>query len=91
MQLMGEVVTVDKNGREYTGAQAIAQSIIRGAMKGNSEMVKISLALLGETPTAKIKVETGQLAELIEGLKEPCNDLYAEAAFDDGIMEDEQP
>lgn len=52
MQLMGEVVTVDKNGRQYTGAQAIAQSIIKGAMKGNAEMVKIALAIAGETPGA---------------------------------------
>lgn len=52
MQLMSEVVTTDKNGRQYTGAQAIAQSIIKGAMKGNAEMVKIALAITGETPGA---------------------------------------
>lgn len=88
MEYMGEVVFVDKDGREYTGAQAIARSIIRGAMKGNSEMVKISLALLDETPTAKIKVESGQLADLIDGLREPCNDLYTETTGVDGTMED---
>ena len=59
MQLMGEIVTTDKNGRQYTGAQAIAQSIIKGAMKGNAEMVRISLALTGETPVAKIAVASG--------------------------------
>lgn len=71
MQLMGEIVTTDKNGRQYTGAQAIAQSIIKGAMKGNAEMVKIALALTGETPTQKISIAQGQLADLIDGLMEP--------------------
>lgn len=88
LELMGEVVTVDKNGREYTGAQAIAQSIIKGAMKGSPEMVKIALSLCGETPSTKITVETGQLANLIDGLKEPCDDLYTETAGIDGAMED---
>lgn len=90
MQYMGEVVTVDKDGNEYTGAQAIAKAIIRGAIKGNAEMVKISLALINETPTAKITVSTGQLADLIDGLKEPSNDLYAEATGVDGTVENEQ-
>lgn len=90
MQYMGEVVTVDKDGNEYTGAQAIAKAIIKGAIKGNAEMVKISLALINETPTAKITVSTGQLADLIDGLKEPANDLYAEATGVDGTVENEQ-
>ena len=35
-------------------------------------------------------VQVGQLAELIDGLKEPCdNDLYKETAGADGAMEDE--
>lgn len=90
MALMGEIVTTDKKtGEQYTGAQAIARSIIMGAMKGNAEMVKISLALAGETPVAKIAVATGQLADLIDGMKEPCeDDLYTETARADGAVED---
>lgn len=89
LELMSEIVTVDKNGKQYTGAQAIAQSIVRGAMKGSPEMVKISLALCGETPSTKITVESGQLAELIDGLKEPVPyDLYSEATGNDGAVED---
>lgn len=52
LQYMGEVVTVEKDGTTLTGAQAIAKSIIRGATKGNAEMVKIALALTNETPGA---------------------------------------
>lgn len=47
-----EVVEADKDGTPLTGAQAIAKSIIHGATKGNAEMVKIALALAGETPGA---------------------------------------
>ena len=88
MRLMAEVVTVDRNGKEYTGAEAIANSIVKGATKGSAEMVKIALALTGETPTQKIAVATGQLADLIDGLKEPCYDLHPEATGDNGAMED---
>lgn len=52
LQCMVEVVAKDKDGTQLTGSQAIAKSIIRGAMKGNAEMVKIALALTGETPGA---------------------------------------
>lgn len=52
LQYMGEVVAVEKDGTTLTGAQAIAKSIIRGATKGNAEMVKIALALTNETPGA---------------------------------------
>ena len=89
LQYMGEEIATGENGERLTGAQAIAKSIIKGASKGNAEMVKIALAITGETPSAKIQIQSGQLADLIDGLKEPCdNDLYAEAAGVDGAMED---
>lgn len=53
LQYMVEVVAKDKDGTQITGAQAIAKSIIRGAAKGNAEMVKIALAITGETPGAE--------------------------------------
>lgn len=87
LRYMQEYVISDKNGNQLTGAQAIAMSIIKGASKGNAEMVKIALAITGETPKAKIEIETGQLAQLIDGLREPCDDdLYAETAGDDGAV-----
>ena len=52
LHYMREVVLDDKDGTPLTGAQAIAKSIIYGAAKGNAEMVKIALALAGETPAA---------------------------------------
>lgn len=92
LKYMGEVVAVEKDGTQLTGAQAIAKSIIRGATKGNAEMVKIALAITGETPSTKIQIDSGSLADLIDGLKEPCNadDLHTEATGADGAMEDEQ-
>ena len=92
LQYMGEVVAVEKDGTALTGAQAIAKSIIRGATKGNAEMVKIALAITGETPSTKIQIDSGSLADLIDGLKEPCNDdLHTEATGADGAMADESP
>ena len=89
LQYMGEIVAVEKDGTKLTGAQAIAKSIIRGATKGNAEMVKIALAITGETPNTKIEINSGSLAELIDGLKEPCNyDLHAEAASTNGAVAD---
>lgn len=41
---------VDKNGRIITGADIIAESIIKGANNGNAKMVEIALAIMGETP-----------------------------------------
>lgn len=90
LQYMGEIVVTEKNGAELTGAQAIAKSIIRGAMKGNAEMVKIALALTGETPSTKITITNGQLADLIDGLKEPVtDDLHTETAGADGTVADQ--
>lgn len=84
---MGEIVVVEKDGTQLTGAQAIAKSIIRGATKGNAEMVKIALAITGETPSTKIQINSGCLADLIDGLKEPVtDDLYTETAGADGTV-----
>ena len=55
LQYMGEHVAKDDHGNPITGAQAIAKSIIKGASKGNAEMVKIALAITGETPAVKIE------------------------------------
>ena len=89
LQYMGEVVLIEKDGTKLTGAQAIAKSIIRGATKGNAERVKIALAITGETPSTKITIANGQLADLIDGLKEPCDyDLHTETAGVDGAVED---
>lgn len=38
----------DDQGNEMTGAEIIAQSIIKGANNGNAKMVEIALGLLGE-------------------------------------------
>ena len=85
---MGEYIAKDDHGNAITGAVAIARSVIKGASKGNAEMVKIALALLGETPVKKIEVANGQLEEIINSLREPY-DVHAEAAAIIGGMADE--
>lgn len=46
----------DENGNEMSGAEIIAQSIIKGANNGNAKMVEIALALLGEKPPEVLNV-----------------------------------
>jgi hypothetical protein len=46
----------DENGNEMTGAEIIAQSIIKGANNGNAKMVEIALGLLGEKPAEVVNV-----------------------------------
>ena len=87
---MSEVVGKDEHGDPMTGAQAIAKSIISGATKGSAEMVKIALAMTGETPSTKIEINSGSLTDLINGLKEPIiDDIHAEATRLDGGLEAE--
>ena len=45
-----------ENGKEMTGAEIIAQSIIKGANNGNAKMVEIALGLLGEKPAEVVNV-----------------------------------
>jgi len=51
---MNEEFKDAKTGRTMTGAEIIADSIIKGANNGNAKMVEIALALMGETPAKKI-------------------------------------
>lgn len=46
----------DENGNEMTGAEIIAQSIIKGANNGNAKMVEIALGLMGEKPAENVNV-----------------------------------
>jgi len=46
----------DEKGNEMTGAEIIAQSIIKGANNGNAKMVEIALGLLGEKPAEVVNV-----------------------------------
>lgn len=87
---MSHVFVDPKTGQQRTGAEIIADSIIKGAMNGNAKMVEIALDIMGETPTKRIEVADGRLADLIEGLKEN-NDLYTETESVDAAMADEPP
>ena len=46
----------DEEGNEMTGAEIIAQSIIKGANNGNAKMVEIALGLMGEKPAENVNV-----------------------------------
>lgn len=46
----------DDQGNEMTGAEIIAQSIIKGANNGNAKMVEIALGLMGEKPAENVNV-----------------------------------
>ena len=46
----------DDKGNEMSGAEIIAQSIIKGANNGNAKMVEIALELMGEKPADNINV-----------------------------------
>lgn len=52
---MNTIFRNDK-GEEMTGAEIIAQSIIKGANNGNAKMVEIALGLLGEKPAEVVNV-----------------------------------
>lgn len=52
---MGDTFTT-KDGKQMSGAEIIADSIIRGATHGNSKMVEIALGLLGEKPAETVNV-----------------------------------
>ena len=86
---MLHVFTDPKTGQQRTGAEIIADSIIKGAANGNAKMVEIALDIMGETPTKKYEVQDGRLADLIEGLKEN-NDLYTETETVNEIVAAEQ-
>lgn len=86
---MLHVFTDPKTGQQRTGAEIIADSIIKGAANGNAKMVEIALDIMGETPTKKYEVQDGRLADLIEGLKEN-NDIYTETETVNEIVAAEQ-
>lgn len=71
IELMAEEHT-DAKGKTYFGDEIIARAVMTYAAKGNPRMVEIALAMMGETPPQKITIQNGQLEELIQGLKEPC-------------------
>ena len=64
-----------KSGRtvKKTGAEIVADSIIRACQKGNANAMNIALALMGEKPADNLNVITKDFAaldEAFEGLKQ---------------------
>ena len=85
---MNQTFTDPRTGQTRTGAEIIADSIIKGATNGNAKMVELALDIMGETPVKRIEVADGRLAELIEGLKEN-NDIYTETESIDAAVANE--
>lgn len=55
LKQLGEKITA-KDGTTMTVAEGIARQIIKMALSGNKDMINLVLALLGETPAAKVEV-----------------------------------
>lgn len=70
----------DAKGRTMTGAEIIADSIIKGANNGNAKMVEIALALMGETPAKKIDIGVDDpLIVMLDMWEKAANDSKPEA------------
>ena len=77
-----------EDGSWKTGAEVLAESIIRGAVKGNAKMVELALDMNGEAPKSNAALGDGLLAALIDGLKEP-DDIHTETTRTDADMAEE--
>lgn len=55
LKQLGEKITA-KDGTTMTVAEGIARQIIKMALSGNKDMINLVLALLGETPAARVEV-----------------------------------
>ena len=63
LKLLTESFTDAKTGKTHTGAEILANSILKGANNGNPKMVEIALALNGETPSANGKAAASELTD----------------------------
>lgn len=63
LKLLTEQFTDAKSGKTHTGAEILANSILKGANNGNPKMVEIALALNGETPSANGKAAASELTD----------------------------
>lgn len=76
---MNEEFKDAKTGRTMTGAEIIADSIIKGANNGNAKMVEIALALMGETPVKKVDLGMDDpLVLMLEMWEKAANDSKPE-------------
>lgn len=80
-----------KRGR---GKIALRRAQFELAKKNAAMAIFLGKNILGQRDRQEVEnvLRTGQLADLIDGLKEPAEyDIYAEAKGLDGAMEDEPP
>lgn len=81
-------VFAEKRGN---GKIALRRAQFELAKKSAAMAIFLGKNYLGQKDRQEVvAVHTGQLDELIEGLREPCYDLHPEAAGDDGAVEDKQ-
>lgn len=74
--------------KDMTNAALITAAVFRAAFEGDMKAVEKWERWIGQTD-AQENASTGLLADLIDGLREPCeHDLYAEAAGLDGSLAD---
>lgn len=79
-------VFAQKRGK---GKIALRRAQFELAKKSAAMAIFLGKNYLGQKDHHEIEaVSNGQLEQLINGLKEPCYDLYPEAAANDGAVED---
>lgn len=54
-RLVNEMQT-DTKGNKMTGAEAIAKSLLKGCLSGNTRAQELALALMGEKPAERISI-----------------------------------
>lgn len=83
------VVFAKKKG---VGKISLRRAQFQLAQKSAAMAIFLGKNYLGQTDRQEIvHGNAGQLADLIDGLKEPIYDLHTEAAGNDGAVEDESP
>lgn len=88
----GETYSVVYKAKRGTGRVSLRRTMWETAQDGNTTLqIFLAKNFLGMSDHVKVEASAdGKLADLIDGLKEPINDLHTEATSLDGIVADEQ-
>jgi hypothetical protein len=74
------------------GKMSLRRMQFKLAEKSAAMAIFLGKNLLGQTDYVKMESQAdGKLAELIDGLKEPINDIHEETESLDGLMADQPP
>lgn len=75
---------------QMTNSALIVAAIFRSAFEGDMKAIEKWEQLIDQSYNDEANAGNGKLADLIDGLKEPCeDDIYTETENIDGAVEDE--